>query len=337
MRRPTRLSRSGCSSWGARILTAVALTILAAALAAGATARGPDPLVTLGDASAEISFPVPTRHAIVLQEPGKVRRLYARGDNVFHPQDPTRSLTVERINPGAMVFRESPRGRRRTLPSGRPIPGFPGLLFTGTVMLDQLHYRYRAVERITHLDPVLVSLEGSRAVLEVEVIRSPAPAPAVASEVRATPAPQPTPPARTRLDPALLSQVRVQEVGPGIYEVNAADVQVVLDNAGRVLADLSPIVLPALSSKTGLQYRITSAASDGILTGEGFTVTAPKLAQRAGIEVGDTILSVNGRPVDGFARLYGIFREVRRDPALHTVQVELDRRGTRLTKTYRIR
>ena len=66
-------------------------------------------------------------------------------------------------------------------------------------------------------------------------------------------------------------------------------------------------------------------------------MTAPKLAERFGIQAGDTILSVNGQSVDGFASLYGIFRALQRDPSLRTAQVELDRRGTRLIKTYLIR
>jgi membrane-associated protease RseP (regulator of RpoE activity) len=96
-------------------------------------------------------------------------------------------------------------------------------------------------------------------------------------------------------------------------------------------------VQPALSLQTGLEYRVTSAASDGVLTAQGFTVTAPKLAERFGIQAGDTILSVNGQSVDGFASLYGIFRAFQRDPSLRTVQVQLDRRGTRLIKTYLVR
>jgi S1-C subfamily serine protease len=66
-------------------------------------------------------------------------------------------------------------------------------------------------------------------------------------------------------------------------------------------------------------------------------VTSPKLAARAGIEAGDTILRVNGVPVDGFPSLFRIYQQVRRTPALATVQVELDRGGSRVTKTYRLR
>jgi membrane-associated protease RseP (regulator of RpoE activity) len=204
-------------------------------------------------------------------------------------------------------------------------------------MLDQLHYRYKVVERVVHADPMLVSIEGSRAVLEVEVPYSRAPVTVAPSEVTNPSAPYPTPPPRAALDAGLLGHVRVKEAGSGIYDVNAADVHTVLENTGRVLADLSPIILPIISVKTGLQYWITSAASDGVISRQGFTVLAPKLAGRAGIEVGDTILSINGKPVDGFGSLYRIYREVGRDSALTTVRMELERQGTRLTKTYRIR
>jgi hypothetical protein len=300
-------------------------------------APGREPLVTFGESSAEISFPAPTRYAVVLYEPGKVQRLHTRGDAIFHPQAPTRSLTVDRVDATAMVLRDGPRGRRQSVPTGKPIPDFGGLLFTGTVMLDQLHYRYKVVERVVHADPVLVSIEGSRAVLEAEVPYSHATASVAPSEGTTPSASYPTPPPRAALDAGLLGHVRVKEASPGIYDVNASDMQSVLDNGGRVLADLSPMVLPIMSIKTGLQYRITSAASDGVISREGFTVTIPKLAQRVGIEVGDTILSVNGRPVNGLASLYRIYRDLHRDPVLATVQMELERQGARLTKTYRIR
>jgi membrane-associated protease RseP (regulator of RpoE activity) len=264
MRRAACTLRLGLLSWSTWVL-AVLLFVAPTAASAGTAARAEvQPLVTFGEASTEISFPAPTRHAVVLQQ-------------------------------------------------------------------------YRAVERITHADPVLLSLDGTRAVLEVEVVRSHMPPTGISANVGAPPDPLPVPPARLALDAGLLSHVRIQEVGRGLYEVKGADVQALLEDAGRVLADLAPIVLPIPSFQTGLQYRITSTASDGIISRQGFTVTAPKLAQRAGIETGDTILSVNGRPVNGFASLYTIYREVGRDPTLNTVQVELKRQGTRLTKTYRIR
>lgn len=277
--------------------------------------------------SAEVGLPTPARFAIVLRPAGNVRMLYAGGDVFSHAKDLTQFVIIQRVEERVMVVRLGRRSQPRALPVGAPIPGFPGLLFTGTVLLDQLRYQYKIVEQNPNPVPMLVSLEGTRAILEVEVLR-----PSVTP-----PAPERPLPTRAMLDRDLLSRVRIREVGPGRYEVPAEDARAVLDNAGRVLADMAPIVLPIFSLRDGLHYQIKSAAADGILDGQGFTVTSLKLAERAGIEVGDTILSVNGRSVDGFPSLYRIFRAIHRDPALRTVEMELERQGTRLTKTYRIR
>ena len=326
MIRPSGSISVGALPWIAFVLASlVTVCSVSVALAAQGAALGQP--AAPSEASAEVSLPTPARFAIVLRAARKVRMLYARGDVVSLPQDPTRYLTIERLEERAMFVRMGRGGQPRTLSAGAPIPGFPDLLFTGTVLLDQLRYQFRVVEHSLNPDPTLVSLEGSRAILEAEVLR-----PSVAPPIAQLPLPT-----RAMLDADLLSQVRVREVGPGRYEVPAADARAVLDNAGRVLADLAPIVLPIFSLRNGLQYRIRSAASDGVLTGQGFTVTIPRLAERAGIEVGDTILSVNGQSVDGFPSLYRIFRAIRRDPALPMVEMELDRGGTRIMKTYRIR
>lgn len=127
--------------------------------------------------------------------------------------------------------------------------------------------------------------------------------------------------------------VRIREVSPGRYEVSRADVQALLDNAGALLPDLSLRVIPLPSFERGIQYWISSAAGDGVLTDRGFTVTDPKLAEAAGIQPGDTIRRINGYPVHGF---YVTVLSMRRDPDRSTVQVELDRRGQRVIQTYRI-
>jgi hypothetical protein len=133
-------------------------------------------LVTPGQASTEVRLPAPAGYAILLKEPEQVRRLIGPGEVLFHPQDPTRAFTVERIEAGGLLLREGPRGRVQALRTGAPpLPGFPGWRFAGTVLLQELHYRYKVVDRILHPDPVLVALEGLRAILEVEVLHSAGP------------------------------------------------------------------------------------------------------------------------------------------------------------------
>lgn len=142
---------------------------------------------------------------------------------------------------------------------------------------------------------------------------------------------------REKLKADLLRQVRVQALGPDLYEVNTADVRSVLENADRVFADLWPTVEAEISLQTRLQYSISSAAGDGVLTSHGFIVTNPKLTAPAGIQSGDIILSVNGYPVSGLIGAYRIYRAVRQDSTRRIVEILLDRRGSQLTKIYRIR
>jgi hypothetical protein len=316
------------------LLLCIALT---AVPAAGATAPRQEDDPSRDGGSAEVRFPTPARHAVVLQQAGQVRGLYGAGDVIVHPQDPGRALTVVRVAPSHLIVREGARGGAQVVHAGDPLPGVPGRTFAGTVLLDAVHYRYRRVARLVHWDPVLVALEGSRAILEVEVAYPAGPAAGVPAAATDGPGAGRGSPGRTTLDVTVLSQVQVRETAPDRYDVRAAEVQAVLENAGRVLAELAPGVVPTFSTTGGVEYRITSAASDGVLGRQGFTVWAPKLAARAGIELGDTILSVNGVPVDGIASLYRIYQQVRRTPALATIQMEVERGGTRVTKTYRFR
>ena len=153
----------------------------------------------------------------------------------------------------------------------------------------------------------------------------------------ASPYPEPELQAPAAVDEAFSYSVKIQEIGPGVYEVSAADAQSLLNVAGRLLPTVARGIRPAFSFDEGLQYRIRSEFIGGVLTREGFTATDPKLVAQAGIEAGDIILSVNGRPVDGLTSSYAIFVKLLPDPGQRAIEVELEREGERLTKTYRFR
>jgi hypothetical protein len=137
---------------------------------------------------------------------------------------------------------------------------------------------------------------------------------------------RPSRPARSVLaSPGIGDRIRIRQVGPGRYEVRGA--------AGG-LADLSISATPLLSLGFGLRVQITSVAGDGILTEQGLTVTDPKLSAAAGIQAGDTILSVNGFPA---RQAHVALLAMRRDPDRGTVELEIDRRGGRLTQVYVMR
>ena len=212
-------------------------------------------------------------------------------------------------------------------------------------MLEKIQYRSRSVDHLTHPEPVLVDLEGSRAVVIIEVLRtvsSPQPvSPSQASlavEAPASEVPPAARPQRRKLDPSLFAEVPVREVEPNTYEVDAAAVGPAIENVGQVLADLQPMVAPALSVPAGLTFNFTSAVVDGTLSNGGFTVTNAKLAQRFGIQVGDVISRINGHAVNSPLDAWMAYQEfIIRNPFQSQMRVDLTHGGVPMTKLYRVR
>ena len=147
-----------------------------------------------------------------------------------------------------------------------------------------------------------------------------------------------TPPQRRKLDPVLFEELPVKEVEPNTYEVDATAVAPAIDNVGQVLADLQPMLAPALSLHAGLTFDLTSAVVDGTLSNAGFTVTNSKIARRFGIEVGDIIKQVNGHEVNSPVDAWMAYQEfIIRNPLQSEMRLDLQRQGVPTTKLYRVR
>jgi hypothetical protein len=78
-------------------------------------------------------------------------------------------------------------------------------------------------------------------------------------------------------------------------------------------------------------YEINSELADAILTGDGLTITNPRLATAVGFEKDDRILTLNGHAPAGGALM--AFLNMRRDPDSNTIEVQLDRGGTVMQRT----
>jgi hypothetical protein len=162
----------------------------------------------------------------------------------------------------------------------------------------------------------------------------PAPAPPPAPLAPAPPEPPPGSRGPTARGQSLFDRVDVKEIGSNVYEVAGPDVWSALRHPERVLSEVSPSVRILLSSDAWPRYQINSQAVDGVLTTQGFVVSNPKQAQRAGFQPGDTIVRVNGRQVDGLASLYAISRNVRQTTPRSAIRVDIQRQGSLLTKTF---
>jgi hypothetical protein len=183
-------------------------------------------------------------------------------------------------------------------------------------------------------------VEGPRAIVEVEVLRtvSSPPSASLAGAAPASDSAPATPPQRRKLDPTLFEELPVKEVEPNTYEVDAGAVGPAIDNVGQVLADLQPMVAPALSTQSGLTFNLTSSVVDGTLSNAGFTVTNSKIARRFGIEVGDIIKRFNGHEVNSPLDAWMTYQEfIIRNPLQSQMRVDLQHNGIPTTKLYRVR
>src|SRR5207249_963744 len=159
----------GVHLWQGMLLLSTGIPCAFASLTIERAAPGPASNFSAGGGSAEIRYASPRLYAIVVEEPGKTRMLYGSGSVLTDPKNPIRSIVIEQVEPDTLLLRKGAGLPPQAVRSGRQVPGFPNLVFIGTVSVDKLQYRSRFVDQVMHFDPVVLSIEGSRAILEVEV------------------------------------------------------------------------------------------------------------------------------------------------------------------------
>lgn len=292
----------------------------------------------LDQPSVEMTFSTPKRFAIITELGRERQRLYAVGDSIADPADPGHTAKIQQIERKRVKLRDSHAQRALWIAEGDLVPGFPNRRFTRTAAVKGLNHRY--VTTIAPLDPEprLLSIQGDRAMLEVDIHLPQTTVAMAPRHGESSPGmPGTVQPSSQRPDLAPLERVRVKETAPHTYEISSAELRDALDHGGRLLAQEWPTIQPLLSIRDGIGLQVKSPVAEGILTPRGFRVTNPNLAGRAGIEVGDVILAINGQAVNSFADLFNLYLQAVRNPRLSDVEVKLERRGQSVTNSYRIR
>lgn len=300
-------------------------------LAGGGFGSAPGP-------SAEVAFQAPRRFAVVTESSSKRQRIYGVGDILPAPKGDSGEYQVTQIEDERLQLTDLRTGKATWIAVGNVVPGRFGRRVTGMRALRTIEYRFIPTGRSLDAEPRIVELREGHVALEVEVpdIASGPPASALADRPALPPSVE-SADAKHTLEQTLLGRVRVTPTGDGSYDINAADLNAALERGAQLVAEAWPKVWPTVSSRNGIGLRIESPIADGTLGPRGFRVTIPNLAERGGLQVGDVILGVNGQPVNSFADVYRVYSQIRRDPRRFEIQLELERQGQPLTKTYRIR
>jgi membrane-associated protease RseP (regulator of RpoE activity) len=285
-----------------------------------------------------MTYATPKRVAIITELASNRQRLYTVGDSIADPLEPKRTVQIQQIEPRRLRLRDSHTQRVLWIVEGAVVPGIPNRCFTQTALLIGLDHRYVATVAPLDPEPRFLGIRGDRALLEVD-IHPPQSLMGLAPRQGERPSglPGPGQPAPQKRDVTPFERVRVKETAPDTYEINSAEFRDALDHGGRLLAAEWPKVTPVLSMRDGVSLQVKSPVAEGILGAGGFQVTNPNLAGRAGIEVGDVILAINGQAVNSISDLFRLYLEAVRNPRLSDVEVQLERKGAPLTKTYRVR
>ena len=323
--------------WGLRPACAFAAAMLVVAhvlLTEPATpAAEPAPLAEKAHVSstaggvADIVFSTAKRYAVVFDSVHHVQRLYTEGEVVFRPRHPGSSARVLEVGARGVIILLRPQGETRYVTAGALLPGSPVFTLVGIVTLDRLRYRFKVVDQVVDPEPVVVSLDGSQALLEKQVLRIPAHA-----EGRQEPK-------QREFTAGLFRKVTVTEVDPRTYELDKEALLPLLEDVADVVSGLRLKPDPMYFGLTsGLSLNVQSPFGDGVLDSTGFRVERSPMAESFGLQPGDIVVSLNGRPVNSPLNAYMMFQELfikNRD--LTHLRVVLLRDGALTTQSYRIR
>ena len=208
-----------------------------------------------------------------------------------------------------------------------------GGVLVGMVLLVQAEYPFREVDHVTEEEPVLIMLADTAAVLEQQGRRgssAPSSPPFSNLHPQTSASERAIPPIQSQ--PTVVSKVRVNQVDEDNSIVDGETLRLAIEEVEKALSLVMPRVSAALSDlPRGMGVRVSSAAGTVTLDSQGFTLTELKVAQRFGLEVGDTIVSVNGHRVNSPQSAWWIFQNLfvkNRD--LTELRLEIYRRGARL-------
>ena len=332
--------RSYCARAAQAALLALCIPLSAVQHAAAGTPDKPPPATTAASPSqtdqwstapsAEVAFPTPQRFAVIRESARSPRRLYGAGD-ILADAKPGQGCVLQSIEADGVRVRLPQANQTLWVAVGSTIPQSGGRRVERTVLLEAVEYRYTDG---TDAENRLVQLNSRRAVVELDTTAPATTQPPVTRV--STPREQPVNLAQ-RLDKTIFENVQVNATGANTYEISAADARMAFDHTGAVLMEAIGAVRPNLSWNDGLTYQVKSDVVSGVLGAGGFRVDSPNLAQRAGLQTGDVIQAVNGKPINGVGDLYQAYQKMKQDPTVSSVQLNIDRQGQFLVKTYRVR
>ena len=264
-------------------------------------------------------FVYPVWMAVVVDGQG-ARILVGNEDAIFLDRDPWPIGVVRKVGPDGLSLTRTEGGRMIRLTPGRSLPGTKDLVFREAVLVKTLEYRHRILthgeRKLLDGELYLVGLQGTRAILQRDIDPPPSP---------------------TKLMEERLAAIQIIQTAPRVWEVNARDIQTAMESGETIMNHTLGESRIDISGTRGIGLELKTPIADVRLDRGGFLITSPNLASRAGLQIGDRVLGINGMPIDGLGSLFGAYQTIKKDSTLRTVTLTIERNEKPVTFTYRIR
>jgi hypothetical protein len=292
---------------------------------------------------AEVRLPQPTRFALIRDPAGKLLTLHKAGEALYAGNDPLPLGKILRVDEGAMALVLT-SGQTLEFKKGAKLPGQKGFVYAGSVVLDRLRFQVRhgVPSAVPGTDYSVVEVQGRQATLQRDALPSDGQS-AVANLVPTNREGQNQllegvgfPRSGGATLATLVNAVQLREVTPDTWEVPAYEAQEIGSHVGALFSEALASATPHFTPWYGLALTVNTSLGGGSLDRRGFLISSMKLAQRAGLEMGDRILFVNDEPVNSLGGLYRMYRKLKADTGVSEVKVVVNRDNQLRTLTYRL-
>jgi hypothetical protein len=274
----------------------------------------------------------------------KKKKLYTKGDIFCSEIDINDCFRIEDIKKNALILKDVKSKTIITLRPGEKVPLKRGnIIFEKSVQSDIIEYRYRSSEHLTEEEKREFALKGvseKKIVLEKGYDRTRLLAMLSKQEKELFESPQAKEEGRETIKAGLFERIEIEKIGEDTWAVNTESAEEAFSNAGQVLVSVIKTVRPQFRFGEGPSLKFNCELGDMVLNRDGFLVqnlAVAKFAERSGIKQGDLIKTINGQSVNSLYGIFRIYMDIKSNPDIKVVNVNIVRDGKPKTLVYKIR
>ncbi|MFH1854065.1 MAG: PDZ domain-containing protein [Candidatus Omnitrophota bacterium] len=272
------------------------------------------------------------------------KKLYTKGDIFCSDVDITHCLRVRDINKDSLVLEDTGSKKVFTVKPGNRIPlEGTDIIFEKSVAVDVVEYRYNdtsGANRGLVEDFTVKELERKKVVVEKDYDKDFLPKDITEEEKELFGMPMSRNENPEKIKASLFEQIKIEKIGKDSWAVDTEKVDMALGNIGKALFSAIKGVEPRYRFGKGPSLKFNSELGDVIVSKEGFLVqnlAVGNILERAGIQRGDLIKSINGQPVNSLYGIYKAYTSVKSDKNMKITTLEIIRDGKTKILTYKVR